>query len=146
MKNMRMNFKKCLENKKIFKSTEVKYLVGKEIKLAEEDLKKAHEGYEREEFRWPTIQCYYSMFHSTRALLYLKGYRERSHICLYIAMEELYVKKGLIDSEIVEVFKEARFLREDADYRGDFSQENLNKLLDNSRKMLKIAKSIMKNN
>jgi len=36
-----------------------------------------------------------SMFHSTRALLFAKNYREHSHYCLIVAMRALYVETRL---------------------------------------------------
>lgn len=41
------------------------------------------------------MQCYYSVFHSARALLYVRNYRERSHHCLIVAIRALYVSEKL---------------------------------------------------
>ena len=140
---MKINFKKCIENKKIFKADEAKFLVDKEMKLAAQDLEEALERLEAKKYRWPTIQCYYSMFHSARALLYSKGYRERSHICLVEAIRELFVKDGTLPKEIVEIFSKSKLLREDADYKGDFTEDNAKVLADFAKIFLDNVKEIL---
>lgn len=62
------------------------------------------------------------MFHSARALLYAKDYRERSHYCLSIAIKTLYVEKKLLPSHLIEGFKKAKTLRENADYYDEWSE------------------------
>jgi uncharacterized protein (UPF0332 family) len=63
------------------------------------------------------------MFHSARALLASKGYREKSHFCLKAAMQALFADEGLLDQEFVDDFDTTMLLRETADYRSDFSAE-----------------------
>ena len=48
------------------------------------------------------MQSYYSMFHAAKALVLKKGYREKSHFCLIIALRELYVNKNKLNGEMVE--------------------------------------------
>ena len=62
------------------------------------------------------------MFHSARALLFSKEFREKSHYCLYAALKELFVKNKELDADYVEDFRNAMVLREDADYRTKFSK------------------------
>ena len=50
-------------------------LVLKELDAAQSDLD-ARDSLGGDKFKWTTIQAYYSMFHSARALVYWKGYRE----------------------------------------------------------------------
>jgi uncharacterized protein (UPF0332 family) len=120
LKKKMSEFKKCLERGKIKTFTKAKLLVSKELDLAKEDLKTAKKSFEENNFKWATIQSYYSMFHTARALLYKKGYREKSHFCLIESIRELYVSKELIDFKFVEAMKLGKSLRENADYYGDF--------------------------
>lgn len=92
-----LDFQKCLEKGKLKSFPKGRTLVWKEVNLAEEDFKIAQESFEIGNYKWSTIQSYYSMFHSARALLYYQGYRERNHYCLIVAIRELYVNKNLLN-------------------------------------------------
>jgi len=82
--------RKLLEDRKLTRIRKDRTLVLKEIAAAKSDLKDAKESLERNKFKWTTIQGYYSMFHSARALLFERGYREKSHYALLVAIRELY--------------------------------------------------------
>jgi len=47
------------------------------------------------------------MFHAARALIYSKGYREKSHYYLVVALQALFVDKGLIEEELAKDFHTA---------------------------------------
>lgn len=64
-------------------------LVTKEFREAEADLFAAERSLAEHQEKWAIIQGYYSLFHSLRALVFSKGYREKSHRCLKFAFEEL---------------------------------------------------------
>ena len=53
-------------------------LVLKEIEGAESDLATARKSLEDCNFKWATIQGYYSIFHAARALLFSEGFREKA--------------------------------------------------------------------
>lgn len=137
------NFEDCLKSEKIKKFSRGKYLFPKEIKLAKEDLKTARESFKDENYRWCVIQTYYSMFHSARALLYFKNYREHSHYCLIQAIKELYVKSGKLEASFLEALSEAKNLREAADYYGEYSDINAKKLLEKASKFIERVKEIL---
>ena len=137
------NFNDCLKLGKIKKFSRGKALASKEVRLAEEDLKTATNSFNDKNFRWCLIQLYYSMFHSARALLYFKNYREHSHYCLIEAVKELYVKPGKIEVFFLEALIEAKNLREAADYYGDYRSSNARKLLDKAALFIKIVKIII---
>ena len=137
-------FEDCLKNGKIKKFSRGQNLVEKELRLAEEDLNTAEKSFQDENYRWCIIQIYYSMFHSARSLLYLQNYREHSHYCLIQAIKELYVKEGKIDAFFIESLTEAKNLREAADYYGDYSQLNAQKLLAKAKEFITKAKEITK--
>ena len=69
------------------------------------------------------------MFHSARALLYVKNLREHSHYCLIAAMKTLYVGPKLMPERLVDAFQEAKNLREDADYYSRWSETGCQKLM-----------------
>lgn len=64
------NFQDCLRRGKIREFSRGKALVKKELESAKFDFKAAQESFKDGNYKWATIQTYYSMFHSTRALLY----------------------------------------------------------------------------
>ena len=110
---------------------------------AEKDLQEALGGLERAAFKWTTIQSYYAMFHTARALLYAKGYREKSHYCLRIALEELYVVAGDLPGHIIDAFQVGKELRENADYESHFSETGAQKLVKAAQEFLKYAKGLV---
>jgi uncharacterized protein (UPF0332 family) len=139
---MRKEFNNCLSSKKITEFPRAKGLVIKELIQAESDYNSARDSFDRGIFKWSTIQSYYSMFHSARALLYARGYRERSHYCLIVAMRALYVDKGSLSHRLVESFQLGKTLRENADYYGEFSKDAAAQLLEDADQFLDAAKKL----
>lgn len=142
---MSPEFKKCLERGKIKKFSPGPRLANKEIRLANEDRQAAIKSMSEGNMRWSIIQAYYSMFHSARALLYSRGFRERSHYCLIEAVRDLFVKAKKLDPLLLEALQEAKTLREEADYYGDFSELNCRKIVKKAEKFFQAAAKIVKN-
>jgi len=115
-------FKQCLENKKIIPFERGKELIKKELTISESDLLDAKAGFQEKRYKWSTIQAYYAMFHAARALVYSKGYREKSHYCLSVALRALFVEEGKLDAQSGRDFLNAMNLREAADYEAEFSE------------------------
>jgi len=131
-----MSFDEGLRRGRIKEFSQGKALVQKEIKTAEKDLADGKEGFFREKYKWATIQNYYAMFHSARALLYQKNYREKSHYFLIFALKHLYVDSGKMPAYFVEALQKGKALREDADYYDDWSELG-------SSEMLKLAEEFL---
>jgi uncharacterized protein (UPF0332 family) len=141
---MNPDFENCLKKNRIRKFSPGKSLTGKEIATAESDIKEAMESFTREKYKWATIQAYYSMFHSARALLYNRNYREKSHYCLIIALKALYVETGELPVRLVEGLQRGKSLREDADYYNEWSQVGTEEMINIASEFLKVTKSIVK--
>jgi uncharacterized protein (UPF0332 family) len=141
---MNPDFKKCLENRKIVPSSNVKRLISKELEAAREDYREACDSLNKGAHKWSTIQSYYSMFHSARALLYNKGYKERSHFCLAVALDALYVESKLLLAKYSNAFRKAMSLREDADYSLSFSKEGAKAITQSAEEFLKQAENLLK--
>ncbi len=73
-----------------------------------------------EAFNSSVLSSYLAMFHSARALLFLDGYREKSHFCIARYLEEKYVKKKLLESKWVELLDHYRELRHNDQYSISF--------------------------
>lgn len=112
--------------------------VAAELRAAREDLADAEFVATNNMAKRTIITSYYSMFHAARAAVLAKGYVEKSHYCLLVAFRAMYG----VDSEGVELargIERARVLRENADYRAEFSDEAARASLDFARRFVAFA-------
>jgi len=137
-------FHKLLEDRKLTRIRPDRKLVLKEISAAISDLKDAKESIERKKFKWATIQGYYSMFHSARALVFEKGYREKSHYALLVVLRELYPNE--IEHSLIREFEHGMYLRQEADYGLKFSERGALDVIETAEKLLEKAKAILRIN
>ncbi len=136
-------FDNCLQKKKIIPFPAAKKLVFRELKVAGDDLAAARESLKGKNYKWATVQAYYAMFHAARTLLYHKGYREKSHYCLFIAMKEFYVGKGLLEMRLVEGLQMAKALREGADYENTFDSASASSIVGQAEEFVRVAGEII---
>ena len=101
---MRYQFEQCIDKGKIVKIEIAPDLISKEIDEAKNDLNSCERSIQESNFKWAIIQAYYSMFHSFRALIFSKGYREKSHTCIKYAIESLFVDTGALDNRLLQDF------------------------------------------
>jgi uncharacterized protein (UPF0332 family) len=141
---MTLEYDNCLKKGKIKPFSRGNILAPKEIETAMTDLERAKKTFVEDDYKWATIQIYYSMFHSARALLYSNNLREHSHFCLIAAIRTLFVDTGKIPGHFIEALQEAKNLREDADYYNRWSKQGCEKLLETAEKFLDTAKTIIK--
>lgn len=120
--------RRLIEERKLTRFRASSDMIEKELEGAQYDLNGAKNSLEREDYKWATVQGYYSMFHAAKALLYTNGYREKSHRALVTALNELYVKTGKLESDHLENLKHAMDLREEADYSMTFSETGAREL------------------
>ena len=118
-------------------------MVIKEFNVGEKDLEYAKQSFELQNFKWATIQSYYSIYHGVRALLFKAGYREESHIALRIAFKELYIDTGKLDESIYKTLRHGMDLRELADYKETFSQNGAEALINNVAKAMDSIKGYL---
>ena len=109
-------FEDCLKRGKIVRFPAAKKLAAKEFGVARADLAASGQSLKQKNYKWATVQAYYTMFHAARTLLYHKGYRGKSHYCLILAMKAFYVSEGILEMRLVESLQMAKTLREGADY------------------------------
>ena len=140
---MNPEFEKCLKKNKIRKFSRGKFLAEKELKIAGSDLQQAKTTFSENNYKWATIQCYFSMFHSARALLYVKGYKEKSHHCLIVAIRALYVENKLLPVRLIEGLQKAKILRENADYYDEWSKTGAETILETAEKFLEKSKELV---
>ncbi len=143
MGNIEQQFQECVQKNHIAAFANGPKLVQKELGTAESDLTEAREGIDRARWKWSTIQAYYSMFHTARALLFAKGFREHHHRCLRIAVAHLYAGEGDPFHRLIEDFQMAKQMRENADYSDDFSENGARKLVASAERFLALARNIL---
>ena len=127
-------FKRFIEEGRLKRIDIDRRLVLKELEGAISDLEEAKDSLSRKKFKWATVQGYYSMFHSARALVYSKGFREKSHYALFVALRELF--RNQLEFEIMQNFEEAMSGLV-------FSEEGAISILNNAEKFLNKVKEIL---
>ena len=137
-------FGECLKNRKLVNFPQGGRLLSKELSSAKQDLEEASDRLNHGKWKYATINAYYAIFHAARALLYSSGFRERSHHCLAVALEALYVQRELLDASQVRRFKESMSLRENADYLGTFSKEGAAISVRNAEQFIETAESLLR--
>jgi uncharacterized protein (UPF0332 family) len=133
---------RLLAERKIMKATLSKGMIQKELQAAHNDLKDSKDSLGAGKFKWATIQAYYSMFHSARALLYSKGYREKSHFGLLVAIKELYGNE--LGMKLINNFEEGMELRQEADYGLKFSEDGATQTNAGAGEFLEKAKQLLR--
>jgi len=137
-----MNFEDCIKKGLIKREPEAESWVKKEINTAERFLKSARRTMEIEEYNVAELAAYLAAFHATRALLYAKGFKERSHMCLGIAVRALYDDETLRD--YMNTFDRIRELRHGIQYLGwETSKEECEFVLSFASELIDIVKKVL---
>lgn len=139
-----VDFKECLEKRRIVPINATGEMIKKEMDNAVYDLSRSEESLMKKDYKWSSVQAYYSMFHSAKALILKQGYREKSHYCLLVALRELLVNRDLISKDIVDNYELCMDIRHEADYGHIYSDESAELAVDAAKKMLKAAQQIIK--
>lgn len=113
-----MNFKDCLSKGFIRIDKSAPERVSKSLEIAERFISAAKKNIEIGELEMSEIASYNSIFHSARSLLFKKGYTERSHICIILALKELY-KNNYELLELLNTFDKIRISRHNIQYGGE---------------------------
>jgi uncharacterized protein (UPF0332 family) len=137
-----LQFRRLLEERKLQRIQPKNDIVLKEIASAEYDLEKSKNSFEDEDYKWTIVQAYYSMFHAARALIYSKGYREKSHRACSVALKEFFL--DALGEGRINDFGEAMDLRESADYGSAYTDEDAKNLIGKAEGFLENAKRILK--
>ena len=141
---LKMNdFERCIKERRLIKIRPSKEIIQKEVESSEYDLERARNSLDEGDFKWAAVQSYYSMFHAAKALVFKKGYREKSHFCLIIALRTLYVKEDKLESEMVENLELCLNLRHEADYGLTYHQESAETALKYAEEFLDKALNLL---
>lgn len=138
---MSVEIARLMAEKKLVRAQISDGMILKEVEPAQEDLQDALDSLKNSKFKWATIQSYYSMFHSARALLFSKGFREKSHYALLLAIRVFFSKE--IEGSLIRQFEDGMALRQEADYGLKFSKTGALETIDGAKKLLTKAKEIL---
>ena len=115
------------------------------LELAERFLKRAKGNFRMKYFDVSFILAYSSMFHSTRALLFSLGVKERSHFAMINYLKEKFKGNDEI-IQFLEILDSYRISRHAIQYRGEFcSKTDAEEALRDAEEFLKFVKKYFKN-
>jgi len=66
------DFERCIKERHLIKIKATSEMIEKEITTAEYDLERSKESMKDEDYKWASVQAYYSMFHAAKALVLKK--------------------------------------------------------------------------
>jgi len=66
------DFEQCIKERHLLTIKASKEMIEKEITSAEYDLSRSKESIQDEDYKWASVQAYYSMFHAAKALVLKK--------------------------------------------------------------------------
>jgi len=138
-----MKLEQCLDEGLIKKDPRAVDRIEKSLEIAERFLGSAENNLKIEENEMAEIAAYNSAFHSARALLFAKGYVERSHYCLGVALKCLYGGELL---DLIKVFDKIRVSRHNVQYGGALvSREEADFVVEFGEDFLRAARSELLN-
>jgi len=137
------DFERCIKERHLLKIKASSDMIQKEISSAEYDLERSKESMKNKDYKWASVQAYYSMFHAAKALVLKKGYREKSHYCLIVAIKELYVKDKTMSEEFADTLELCLHLRHDADYGLIYDQESAETAIRYAQQFLSKTKQLL---
>lgn len=141
-----IDFEQCLREGRIVRIRPTVPMIVKELDGARIDQITAEDSLSRGHVKWASVQGYYSMFHSAKALVLWKGYREKNHWCLLIALRELLVRTGEMDEDLADDLELAMGVRHDADYALEYNLTTAGRVIEKAKVMLEATRTLLINN
>lgn len=119
-KKMPFDFNDCIKENLLRKIPPSKDKAIQSIKKAHQWLIEAKNSLKGAAFNSSILASYMIMFHAARSILFVDGYREKSHACVARYLEEKYVKTGKLNRKWVELLDHSREIRHDDQYNLSF--------------------------
>ena len=143
---MPFNYNDCMKQGLLRKIPPSKDKATQSLKKAREWLKEAENSLKGEAFSSSILASYMVMFHAARTILFLDGFREKSHACVARYLEEKYVKTGKLDKKWVELLDHSREIRHDDQYNLSFfsTKEEAGRALESAREFLSSIEDLFK--
>lgn len=142
---MQLRFKDCIEKGLLRKLPASEDNAVRSITKAESWLKEAEKSFQGEAYDSSVLSSYLAMFHSARAILFIDGYREKSHACVARYLEEQYVSKKKLEKKWVELLDHHREIRHNDQYDLSFysSVEEAKEAFESAGQFLKRMKHLL---
>jgi len=138
-----VNFADCRKKGLIKEDAGVSANLKNSLKSAERFLNSANSNFGIKDLEMVELAAYNSAFHSARALLFAKGFKERSHYCLAVAVRQLY-KENREVVEFINSFDELRHSRHNVQYGGGLvSEEEAEYVLGLAGEFLELVKKVL---
>src|SRR3989339_1001669 len=93
-KRMPFNYNDCVREGLLRRIPPSKDKAAQSLKKAREWLKEAENSLRGNALNSSILASYMVMFHAARTILFLDGFREKSHACVARYLDEKYVKTG----------------------------------------------------
>jgi len=87
------------------------------LRISETWLDESSKAYKAGAINASILSSYLVMFHAARAVLFNDGFREKSHFCISLYLEEMYVSKGKLEQKWVSLLDHYRELRHASQYQ-----------------------------
>lgn len=145
---MAFNYNDCVRSGLLRKIPPSRDKALKSIEKAEKWLTEAESTLKSSAFNSSVMDSYLVMFHAARAILFLDGWREKSHACIARYLEERYVKSGKLERKWIELLDLQREIRHDDQYDLSFFStiEDAEKALKSAREFLEKMKRLLGRN
>jgi len=118
-----MNFEECLSKGYIKKDSQASERIQSALEISHRFLSSAKKNIDIEEYEMAELASYNATFHAARALLFRKGYIERSHLCVIVALKNLYKTDARL-AELLNTFDKIRISRHNVQYGGTLVKKN----------------------
>ena len=143
---MPFNFDDCMREGLLRKIPSSKDKAAQSLKKAREWVKEAENSLKGDALNSSILASYMVMFHAARSILFVDGFREKSHSCVARYLEEKYVKTGKLDKKWVELLDYNREIRHDDQYGLGFvsTKEDAEKALKSAKDFLLPIENLLK--
>jgi len=116
------------------------------LSRAESALRSAKLLLEHGELEGAASRAYYAMFHATRAILFSKGLKAKTHKGTVSLFGEHIVKKGVLGEEYADALRKAFDLRQKSDYEiyAELDGKLVKEAVNNAEKLIAKVKETIK--
>lgn len=112
---MPLSYEDCLKKGLLRKIPPSKDQAFRSVEKAQKWLEEAKKTLRSEAFNSSVSASYLTMFHASRSILFLDGFREKSHLCVARYLDH-YVRKGKLEQKWIDLIDHTREIRHDEQY------------------------------
>ena len=127
MEKMKFDIDRCIKLGLLKRIPPSKEKAEGSMKNAENWLREAKNNLQNLTFRSCILTSYLAMFHAARAILFIDGFREKSHFAVARYLEDKYVKTKLLEREWVDILDFYRETRHEDQYSISFLLQKKNR-------------------